>query len=129
MGALNFGIAGSLVSEDVNDGSRADGLVVRLRPDGQPLWARSFGDLEAQMVDTVAVDGQGAIIIGGWFSGELELGGPPLRGTSMNGVGFENFLAKLSPEGEPLWGQKISEPQGWPFPIAVDSNSKHQYLD
>ena len=67
----------------------------------EPRWGQRFGDSDPQGLGGLATGGD-EIVIAGWFTGLLTLGGGHelVRPTSS---GPDLFVAKLSPEGQPLW--------------------------
>ncbi|WP_437798175.1 SBBP repeat-containing protein [Sorangium sp. So ce693] len=70
-----------------------DAFFAKLAPNGDTVWAKSFGDASEQRARAVAVDELGAIALTGSFSGRIDLGGEPL----MNTGGPDAFVAKLQP--------------------------------
>ena len=77
-----------------------DLFLAKLDPSGHPIWSKSFGDSAAQSGDNVCVDEVGNIFVAGHFSGTLKWTTiPPLTTDSTPRL----FLAKFSPEGEPVW--------------------------
>jgi hypothetical protein len=72
-----------------------DGLVARVRPDGSAVWARAIGSAGDQFTQSVAVDAQGNIFIGG----TTEM---PFTLDSIS-VPTGKFVAKLDPSGQALW--------------------------
>ncbi len=100
----------------------ADVLLVELGPDGEPLWARSYGDPEDQSASDAVVDGEGNMIVVGTFAGtlDLEASAPvlevvphdpqqPAPGTSpMRAAGAADaFVAKLDHVGNLLWSTHL----------------------
>jgi hypothetical protein len=115
-GKLDFGGDAAL---KLNSAGESDGFVVKLDATGEPLWARRFGDaLNHQSGSGVAADGQGNVILTGWFKGTLDLGGPVLQSTGETDL----FVAKLSPAGDLLWGRVAhSTNAGKGLGVAADS--------
>jgi len=58
-------------------------------------WSQTFGSPGDDGASTVAVDGSGNVIVGGWTTGALT--GEPNRG------GHDAFVRKFSPTGEEQW--------------------------
>ncbi|WP_437877460.1 hypothetical protein [Sorangium sp. So ce513] len=105
-------LAGSFEGELALDGTRlasagaSDAFVARLDPCGDLLWARRFGDAEAQRaIDVVAAGGNGALVLGA-FEGTLDLGTGRL--TAASSWGSDLFVAKLDPNGATRWAVQIS---------------------
>jgi hypothetical protein len=86
---------------------------------GQPLWSRTFEGSEryTHVPGAVAIDNDGNVVLAGWFTGKLPLGGEPLR-TERAGD-RDIFVAKFDAEGNPLWSTRYGPGHGWQFPDAV----------
>jgi hypothetical protein len=95
-------------------------FVVKLDPSGACLWSKSAGDLGTQFGDGVTVDSDGSILLTGYFTGTMDLGGCPLS----KAVGTGLFVAKLDPLGECLWIKSAGDP-GIQFSqgVAVDHSN------
>jgi hypothetical protein len=79
-----------------------DGVVLaKLRPDGTPDWAKAVGgsNVETDYQMSVALDGEGNILLAGDFVDSVDFGAGV--SATINGSGM--FVAKLTPEGAPLW--------------------------
>lgn len=101
-GAVDFG-TGPLTSGP-ND---ADIVVAKIDPAGKTLWARKIGDMADQQVNSTKVDAQGNILIAGEYDGTLAGLGivvPPAAG------GSDAFVAKLDPNGNPVWARWGGDP-------------------
>ncbi len=70
---------------------------------GNTLWSKKFGDEYYQGGYAVSVDGAGNIILGGYFTGTLDLGGAPLVA-----VASDVFVAKFDPDGNHLWSKSFA---------------------
>jgi hypothetical protein len=94
-------------------GSR-DGFVAKLRAsDGSGKvadgsWGKVFGDEKLQSANRVAVDAMGNILVAGDFQGVMDIG----LGQMTSAGGYDAFLAKLKPDGTPLWYDTINAPSG-----------------
>ncbi len=97
-GSLMFG-GTTLIS------SGSDIFLVKLGPDGAPLWAKRFGDSNFQLAQEIAIDEAGNILMTGQFETKIDLGGGPLSDGGAGGVHW--FVAKLSPSGEHLWSKPL----------------------
>ena len=84
------------------DPTAMDGFVAKLDADGHPLWARQVGGDGDQKVDGVAVDTKGNVVAMGQFEGTIDV-----AGQSLNAMGFDGFLAKLTTTGDLLWAGQI----------------------
>ena len=93
-----------------------DGLAPACK--GALVWSKRFGDADGPQVSTgVAVDGAGNVILVGYFSGSVDLGGGPLVTPGPTDV----FVAKFDANGSHLWSKRFGDvsPQA-PSGVAVD---------
>jgi hypothetical protein len=72
---------------------------------GAPLWARAFGDTSAQAVTGAAVDAAGNVVLVGWFSGILEVGGVVLASAGLS----DGFVVSLDPAGNHRWSRRFGD--------------------
>ena len=78
--------------------------VVRFDAGGTRLWDTKLGDdLSVVGVSSVAVDREGNIVLAGYFSGNVSLGG-----ASFASPGQATFVAKYSGDGDPIFGRAFS---------------------
>jgi hypothetical protein len=80
------------------------GYLLKLDPAGAALWSRFVPAYTAD----VKTDAAGNIIVGGWFSGSVNLG----AGTLVSGGSADAFVAKIDPNGTTLWS-KGTGGAGW----------------
>ena len=100
-GTVNFGGGPALTSAGATDV-----FVVKLDPDGTPVWARRFGDEQLQISSGVATDASGAAVVAGYFNGTVDFGsGPPLESAGQGDV----FVTKLDASGAPLWARRFGD--------------------
>jgi hypothetical protein len=88
-----------------NSGS-TDVVVARFDTSGAYLWGRGYGDSSTQGVGAVAVDGDGAVFVTGFFQGALT----PASADAGTGYlaspgGTEAFLVKIDAAGDYRWGR------------------------
>jgi hypothetical protein len=96
--SVNFG--GGMLSVS---GSAPDIFLAKFDNKGNYGWAYRYGDAQAQVVNAVATDSAGNIIIAGKFAGTLNLGtGANLMAGGSNTSNM--FVAEFSPGGGLLWG-------------------------
>ena len=99
-GTLDFG--GELQLESAGD---YDIFVAKLDADGNPIWAKRFGDAGPQAARSLAVDGAGSVVIAGELTGTVDFGDGPR--TASEGVAV--FAAKLDAAGSPVWSKVFGE--------------------
>jgi len=63
------------------------------------VWAKRFGDANDQEVNSIASDSQDNIYVAGRFTGAMDLG----DGNHFSAGSYDFFLAKLKPDGTPIW--------------------------
>lgn len=108
--AGNIAVTGSFDNEiDFGGGKLAskgesDVYVARFAPDGAHLWSKRFGAAREDIGHDIAADRYGNLAVTGWFWGEVDFGGDPLRA---EGVNKDIFLLKLSADGEHLWSRRF----------------------
>jgi hypothetical protein len=79
-----------------------DVFVAKYSASGAHLWSKRFGGNGDEVAQTVAVDGTGAIVVGGYFaSASIDLGGGA-HANAAPGV-WDGFVAKYSSTGQYLW--------------------------
>lgn len=69
-----------------------DAFVIKLDPEGEPLWGRRAGDSAFQRVNGIIVDRDGVSTVVGSFEGTLDFGKPVV-----SAGGSDIFLARFSP--------------------------------
>lgn len=76
--------------------------LARLSSDGEAVWSRWIESSSGSMsVDALVADGDGNLIVTGIFSGTLDLGSGPI--TAGASPSRDVYVAKLDPQGTPLW--------------------------
>ncbi|AUX41599.1 hypothetical protein SOCE26_030200 [Sorangium cellulosum] len=93
------------LDDDVVDSVGAENVFfARLaESDGSGLGLRRFGAFDPQIVNAIARDPEGHLLVAGEFSGTLEFGGAPR--TSLGGR--DGYVARLDDEGQELWVQPL----------------------
>ncbi len=84
----------------LTDTSGEGGFLVKLDPDGKPVWSKT---LPSTLVIT---DGQSDVVIAGAFTESVDLGGGVLIAA---GGSKDILLAKLDPNGAHLWSQGFGD--------------------
>ncbi len=85
--------------EDLTSAGNYDICVAEVDSGGNHVWSKSFGDLENQYGQSVAVDASGNVIVTGHFEGTVDFGG----GFLTSAGDLDIFLAKFNSSGEYIW--------------------------
>lgn len=90
--------------------SRGEGdvFLASLDANGGLRWLQQFGGAGDDNAYDLAVDGQGNIVISGWFAGSVNFGGTTLQSQGS----LDMFVAKYAPNGGLLWARSFGGPQG-----------------
>jgi len=75
---------------------------------GTHAWSRAYGDAEAQILESVAVDGCGDVLATGYFSGVVDFGGGALTSKGLDDL----FVVKLGPKGDHVWSRSFGDAAG-----------------
>lgn len=90
-----------------------DILLAKLEPDeGEPIWHRVFtgqGDGGYAEPWSMALDADGNIALVGRFTKSLLLAEPHAANTDYDENRYDAFVAKLDPDGEPLWSTSFGD--------------------
>lgn len=92
-----------------------DVYVAKLDPSGAHVWSRRFGSAEEQRCTDVGIDGEGQVVITGYFLGTIDFGGGPM--TSNDGQ-YSAFLAAFDTQGVHVWSRHY--PRALGRSLAVD---------
>jgi hypothetical protein len=93
---LDFG-GGDLIS-----GGGWDIFLVKFNPAGNHVWSARYGDQFTQRAYTVAVDGEGNVLVGGHFSGSVNFGYETFLGDPV-----DFCVARFDPAGKHLWSDRF----------------------
>jgi hypothetical protein len=95
----------NITGEQLMASGLGDVFVAKLDSNGDGLWSRSFGDMNAQLVTSVATDAFGNIVVGGAFEGTLNFGDGDLICSGERDL----FLAKFDASGQLMWSKKFGD--------------------
>lgn len=109
-------VVGGVLAEDITVGENTlvsagekDGLLIRLDPQGLPLWAASYGDEGEDLIEDVAVFSDGSIAITGTHNGLIDFGGGAM-GKPATPHERDAFLVRIDPSGGYRWGHVFEGP-------------------
>jgi DNA primase len=85
----------------------ADVFVSKLDASGNFVWAKSFGGIGADAVDSLTLDSSANIYIGGSFSGTVDFDPGNDVANLTSGGGADAFVSKLDASGSFLWAKSF----------------------
>jgi hypothetical protein len=85
--------------------TKADLVVTKHDPYGNPIWARRFGDSSNQYGGKMIIDADDNLVFTGRIYGSVDLGGGPL---ASKGAG-DLLIVKLDSEGEHVWSHVFGD--------------------
>lgn len=100
-----------------------DLAVWRVKPDGTTDWGFLVGDAGNQFGFGIAVDALGNVVLSGTFSGALTF-----EKTLTAVDPFDRFVAKLAPDGAPIWSQRFLNGAGSLPRVAADPLGNIAYV-
>ena len=111
-GTVDFG--GGAISS-INGST--DIFVAKYSPNGSYLWAKSYGGTNTDMARAVAVDGNGNVVVAGYFWGTANFGGGSLTSFGSNDI----FVAKYASDGSYVWAKQFGGTGAdYAYGVAVD---------
>ncbi len=82
-----------------------DVFVAKYDAAGNYVWAKVFGDADAQHAEGIAVDSGGDVVITGSFQGSVDFGGGALQSAGQQDI----FVAKLDASGNHVWSKRFGD--------------------
>ena len=97
-----------------------DIFVQKLDPNGNFLWAKQMGGTMTDLGTGIVVDPMGDVIVTGLFRSTVDF--DPGAGVSnlTAPIGTDNFIQKLTSNGNFIWALRNSEAGSWPYDQKVD---------
>jgi hypothetical protein len=122
-GSIAFGAA---AGETLVSAGQYDAFVAKLDPSGKFLWGKSLGDATSnQSATAIAVDGGGAVVVGGWLVGSMSFGAKTL---TASGPSVDAFVAKLDAAGSLVWALSYGDGAAYHAVNAVAVDSQNDIL-
>ncbi len=111
----------------LNTVDKEDIVVGKINPAMKALvWAHGYNGAGQDRGAGVAVDSLGNVLFGGYFGKSLDLGSSIVL-QSPTEASF--FVAKLSPTGDPLWGQRYGETfPGLSLPLVLATTTNDRVI-
>jgi hypothetical protein len=116
---------GAGVDSHTSNGSQ-DVFLSKFDPDGNFIWARTWGGLGQDDGRAVAIDGSGNVYITGFFYEEADLDPGAGVDDHITHGGFDVFLSKFDPDGNYVWARTwggIKDDFAWSVAIDGAGNS------
>jgi hypothetical protein len=103
-----------------------DAFILKLDENGDFIWARQLGQWydydDLVYAEDVAIDGHGAVLTVGYFSGRADFDPGPDTFNLTSAGEFDAFVTKLSAAGEFVWTRQLGSAEGdRSFGVALDS--------
>lgn len=92
-----------------------DIFVVKLRANGDFVWAKNFPGAEYEESNGIGTDSDGNVYVSGYFYSEIDFN-PGDEAYPLTPDGGDGFLVKLNKDGDFIWAQKIG---GLDFDLAT----------
>lgn len=84
-----------------------DAFIAKYDPYGNVIWAKHLGAYYRDVATNICISNNGNILIGGWFSGEVDFDPGADEYLLQSGGVFDVFLLCLSPDGDFLWAKSF----------------------
>ena len=111
-------IAGNkMVADDV------DAIIIKLKPDGTPIWARHFGGPGPDLIEDIAIDTAGHIVVSGSFADKLQIGSNSIESRGSD----DGFVAKFDSSGKRLWAKRFGDIDTDNIPSVTVDNDGNSY--
>ena len=109
-----------LATSSLVSSGNSDIFILKLDSSGNYLWAKSFGDVNGDAGNSIAVDGNGFVYTTGQFRGTIDFDSG--SGTTSFTAGSDDvFISKLDSLGNYVWAKSIGGSAGdYPYSINVD---------
>ncbi len=98
-----FGQTADIAGSEHETRGLDDIFLVKLSPDGQRLWSKSYGFLGKDYGRALAIDKQDNIVLLCEFSNKIDFGGGELESDGNRDIA----LVKLGPGGEHIWSRRF----------------------
>ncbi len=95
-----------------NAGTGRNMYVAKLDADANVLWADNYGDINDSGVSGASIDDDNNVYLVGFFNGASLTLGSQIINNSSSSVSYDIFIAKLSTDGTPIWGDNIEGADG-----------------
>lgn len=106
-------ISGTFQSSSITVGSNTfnnsgswDSFIAKIDQDGNILWSSHFSSSGHDNPTSLATDSS-AVVVCGWFSGNLIIGNDTLFNYGSSGNKFDGYLVKFDTLGSPIWSRKV----------------------
>jgi hypothetical protein len=101
-----------------------DIFLSKFDPDGNFVWAQTWGGVDWDMGLSVAIDGSGSAFVTGYFGETVDFDpGPDVDNHTANLIGWDTFLSKFDSNGNFVWARTWGgshADKGWS--VAIDGS-------
>lgn len=88
----------------MNSSGDIDGHLMKLSPDGDFIWAKSYGSTGVDKINDIHIDSNGNLYAVGYFEGTVNFGGGSLGQNTLTSIGLlDCFLLKADSDGNTIW--------------------------
>lgn len=97
-----------------------DIFLAKFNASGQLVWARDFGGRVNDEGESLCVDGQGGVYVGGRYHSTMDFDPSPSKRVSHSSKGrFDAFLSRFDADGNLIWGNSIGG-EAWDNVMSID---------
>lgn len=96
----------TIQNETISSLGGYDVFVLKFNPEGNLLWARTYGSATNDQAKAIAIDNDGNVTVAGYFQASMVVGASTLVSAS----GLDAFVFKLNASGDPVWAAQAGGP-------------------
>jgi uncharacterized repeat protein (TIGR01451 family) len=126
-GTVDFN-PGAGILELTSEGA-ADIFIQKLDTSGNFIWAKSFGSSAGDGANTIHLDAESNILVGGFFYSTVDFDpGAGISNLTSNGS-TDIYILKLTPEGDLIWAKSFGGPGSESINSLVPDDTGNLYLN
>ncbi|MBI1287049.1 MAG: hypothetical protein GC178_05660 [Flavobacteriales bacterium] len=101
-----------------------DYAVIKLDPEGNFIWAHSFGGTMSEYVSDAEVDSDGNLYVAGSFQDSVDFDPSPANSSWLLADGTQSgFIQKFNGDGELLWVKQMGSPTGYAIVSDIETDA------
>jgi hypothetical protein len=121
--AKNLVVGSYQVQIPTTNQQQTDIIVLKVLPDGQVEWVKTFGSMYAEYVGDLALTAAGGVLLFGRYNGNIVVGNDTLTSPLFDDI----FTVKIDKSGNYQWAEATNL-AGWDIPWAItEVNDGHIY--